>query len=386
METLQPVRPTYEKIREKTRGVDLGEVKKVLLLYEEEIVYIGDCCIRFDKFKYLRFFLNHAAIDVNFRQKKNYKFYDGLLRNNPYLNRVTATEWPEIDFQQYDAVFCAAYDEERLLAFLDEAYGAAIHAGRFGPAVFSVSELLLKPAPHARYIFPVHPALTAYLKVPRPGELYISRPEQQWADGWLRARGVGENDNLLVLCDSTSSRDKMVRINVYFEFLTALLQKPNTKVLLFDEAGIGKEAFYKSWLGARAAEKLIFSTGQSLREDLCLLGAKNVKLIFGPCTGLMHCASSIYNHYVNEGMAVEAVPLLITYTGRYSAANKNADFWWGNSPLVRCLLLKKRDHQPRLTLLSSLSPEEKNRDDSLPCSEYTAQMLIDFVDHNLVPS
>lgn len=77
-------------------------------------------------------------------------------------------------------------------------------------------------------------------------------------------------------------------------------------------------------------------------------------------------------------MARKDVPVLITYTGKY-ANNTNAGFWWADAPLVHCLLLKERNNQKELLLLSDLTEEEQQRNDSLPCSEYSGSLLLDFV-------
>jgi hypothetical protein len=383
MEPTNHSRLTYEKLVAHAHEADRKRIKKVLILYEETQPFIGDCCLIFDKFKYFRAFLNNAAIDVSFSQKQHAHLYEALLRNNPYVDRFAALAWNEINFEEYDIVFCVVGREESLLAFLHGKYGGLIAAGRFNPAVFSFSKVFLVPSEEANCIFPVMEDLRRYLQAPVPAALYISREEQQWAGQWLKDRGLREDDNLFIVCDSTSAREKLMHLTAYFDFLADLLLKKNAKVLIFDENGIGKEEYYLSWMGAAVREKLIVARKQSLREALCLLGSRRVKMIFGPCTGLMHCASGIYNHYVDVGMDPGDVPLIITYTGQYPLAGKGANYWWGASPLVNCLLLKQRDRQHRLTLLSSLSEAEKNLADTLPCSQYTAEMLIGFVNQKL---
>ncbi len=374
---------TFDKIVKNTSEIVDEDIKQILLLYEEKIVFIGDCCVRFDKFRYFRSFLNNATITLNFAHKENFKFYDGLLKNNPHVDHITTLDWAEIGFEKYDIVFCISYREEKFLEFLYGKYGDLIMNGQFKLAVYSISELILKSELRGNYIFPVNKHLIEHVKKPRPGELYISKEEQRWADHWLESKGLKKNEDLYIILDSTSIREKLMKITVYFDFLTTILKGKNVKALIFDEGSIGKEEFYRQWLDNKTLEKLIFSKSVSLRENLCFIGSSNTRLIFGPCTGLMHCSSSIYNNYLSNGMDIRDIPLMITYTGQYTIENKNANFWWGSAPLVNCLLLKKRHNRKEIVLLSSLPEQEKDLDDSLACSEYTTEMLMGFINRKV---
>lgn len=370
---------TLQSIREHTKQLSRHDVRKVMVLYEEEIHNIGDCCLRFDKLKYFRSFFDHAEVSINFRLKKNRKYSDALLKNNPYLSAVTEAEWEEIDFPSYDVIIAIAYNEEKLLDFLHARYGRAIAEGRYKASVYSMSQLILPPVNFGRYLFTLNEALTEHVRTPGPGELYISPGERSWGNAWLEEKGMKPGEDLVILLDSTLRKEKLLRMDVYFEFLSALLGRDNVKVLVFDEAGIGKEEFYRAWLGDKLMEKMIFSRGLKLREDLCLIGSGYTRMMFGPCTGLLHCASAIYNRYVSEGMPPEDAPLLMVYTGQYAGLEQNADAWWGGAPLIDCLMLKQRNGRKELTLLSSLSAEDRPKNDSLPCSEYTTALLLEFV-------
>lgn len=362
----------------KAAEVEADAVKRVLVLYEEKIYNIGDCCVRFDKLKHFGSYFSNAAININFRKRENDKFIDALLKNNPHLSAITTKDWNEIHFEQYDVVIAISYNEPKLLQFIHEKYGVDTAF-----AVISLSELILNPSDAARYIFPVVPQLVQHVKTPGPGELYISDEEQAWADSWLESKGLKKGEHLFIVLDSTLRREKLVSLNVYFEFLAALLKKQNCKVLVFDENELGKEEFYGAWLGAKAMEKMIFSKKMQLRQDLCLLSSSYTRLVVGPCTGLLHCASAIYNRYINKGMPVEDVPLLMVYTGEYVGPELNANNWWRNSPLVNCLMLKKSNGAKQLRLLGELTENEKQLNDSLPCSEFTAKMLTDFMNSKL---
>lgn len=362
-------------------------VKNVLILYEEQIFNLGDCCIRFNKLRCFRSFFRNASVEINFTNPENEKYYDGLLKNNPHLDRISTNSWNDIDFRSYDMLICIAYNEQRLLDFLNEKYADAINGKQWQVAVTSISKLILNPVPEgeAKYIFTVNDALVSHLKAPMAGELYISSEEQQWADEWLEAQGMRKGERLFIIVDSTLRRDKMVNFDVYYEFLTFLLGMKNTKVLIFDEKSLDKESFYKEFVGERLFSKIIFSKGFKLRQDLAIIASSYTKLVFGPCSGLLHCASSIYNNLVRSGMPVKEAPLLITYTGKYYGEEKNAWTWWGTSPLMNCLILRERKGIKELCVLNELAESEKQVNDPLACSAYTSKMLIDFVTRKLQP-
>jgi len=361
------------------KKMERDAVGSILILYEEKMTYLGDTCIRTSRIRFLKAYFKNAAIDLNVTDQANLKYCDGLLTHNPYIRSISNLSWDNIDFNNYDVLFLAAYDESRFRDYL---------AGRYpdlspgdGPMLISFSRLLLRPLPveNTNYVLTEHTELNEFLSGPQTGEIYITGEERTWADQWLAARGLEKDELLFIIIDSSSRRDKMIRINVFHELLTFLLTHHKCKVLIFNERQIGKTDFYRSFLGDAFFQKIIFSEHLSLREDLRLLGSSYTKLIFGPCTGLMHCASSIYNYYVSSGMNAGEVPLIVTYTGRYTANELNANTWWGNSPLVSCLILKERSGKKELLVLHDLSKDQRDINDPLPCSEYGSKILIDLI-------
>ena len=176
----------------------------------------------------------------------------------------------------------------------------------------------------------------------------------------------------------------MIRLDAYFDILTHLLCESGIRVLIFDERGVGKEAFYREWLGESEIEKMLFFTPSSLRESLCVLSSSQVRLIFGPCTGILHCASGIYNIFVAKGYPVNRLPLMITYTGKYEKEGHTAEAWWGTSPLIHCLVLRRRNSISDMVLLKDMKEDEKaDAGVLLPCDQYSSEMIIDFLNQHL---
>jgi hypothetical protein len=363
--------------------VNRNDVQRVLIVYQEKAFFIGDAFIDLNEIRGIRSFFHNASIDINFINRQNAVMYNALLKNNPNPDSISFLDWNEIDYLSYDVVICAANDEELLLKVLHEKY---CDKEDYQLAVFSISDFIQQVRIDARIVFPVNEALLDYITAPwagKPRELYISEGERDWADQWLASKGVKRTDQLFIMLDATTRRSKLIGMNVYFDLLIGLLQADNVKVLIFDEKSIGKKAFYREWVGEENMKKIIFSEKLSFREDLCLLASRYTRLVFGPCTGLLHCASGIYNHYLNDGADRKDIPLLVTYTGQYVKREGNAYYWWGSSPLINCLILKESNHTKEIAVLHDLTKDEQVSYTQLPCSEYTTDMLLAFLNNKL---
>ncbi|MBW8683311.1 glycosyltransferase family 9 protein [Chitinophaga rhizophila] len=377
---------TLDVIRKNTANIHVENIRNVLIIYEEKTFYIGDTCILFDNLRYVRTFFHKAKVELNFLNKKNMRYYHALLANNPNFDSIRDDDWADIDFSKYDLLICVTYKEQALLEFLHDTYQDLLTKDQFRLAICSFSEGILVPLKNITYVFPEYQPLRDYTlasSATTPCELYLTTEENEWANTWLASQGVGEEDDLYIMFDSASERHKLLDIRVYFDLLGWLLEQPNVKVLIFDEKDIGKSAFYLEWLGEEKMNNIIISKKLGFREDLTLIGSKYTKVVLGPCTGLMHCASSIFNNLLINGLAIDNIPLLVTYTGQYIGENNNINVWWGNAPLVNCLLLKEIDQRKQIVLLRDLTAEERNVKDSLPCSEYTFEMLVDFLSARL---
>lgn len=380
---MEPISPMLRKILANNNRLDPADVKNVLILYEEEKIFIGDTLLRFDQLRICKLFFRNAAIDLSTEKEKNAGIYNSLLKGNPVVRKSVCQPWSAIEFNGYDVVIAITYEEKRLMKLLQDKYAVE----GFRSCVFSSTVPVLITRTDDSIVFPMYPELSEFAEEhmgKEPPRIYLSQDDRESAGKWLREKGLQPGEELYVILDSTTTRDKMLTITEYEKLLGYLLQKPDARLLIFDEKKIGKAAFYTEWLGKDKASRIIFSEGLSFRDDLALLSASQVKLILGPCTGLLHCAAAIYTHFLDKGMPPGAVPLMITYTGRYQddyrKENKTAFYWWGNSPLVSCLVLKEKEGIPVVSLLQELSSREQMRtDDLLKCTSYTAGMITKFI-------
>lgn len=380
------IRNTLKKLNENLERIDREIIKNVLIVYNEEKVFIGDTCIIFDKLKYVKSFFPSAKIDLSFVAEEKFNFYWSFLKANPNFNRIICDDWENVDFANYDLALCVTNQENELLHHLTMNYSSLLISNDINLAIASLIPKTLQ----SKAVFSEYKELRDVIdKGELPRELYISEEERDWADGWLESNGIENFDSLFILIDSASEREKLLDITVYFDVLTWMLTLPQVKVLVFDEKKIGKEKFYREWLGQDLYERMMFSNGLKLREDLALISSRYTKLVFGPCTGLLHCASSIYNNFLRTRLNPNLsrnydAPLLLTYTGNYSGKTNSLRHWWNNAPLVNCVMIRLQNNFKKIFLLHELSvEEEESLKPELACKEYTSEILIDFLKNKL---
>ncbi|MES2873710.1 MAG: hypothetical protein V4708_08305 [Bacteroidota bacterium] len=351
-----------------------SEVEKVLLIHDFPNFYIGDTCVRFAKLRAISEFFPKARVDINCSDKEI-----PLLINNPFVQSVTSLQWDEIEFNHYDVLIYISLLEmakdEEFLSFIKARYILELPSLNF--ALFSLSRYLNpyqgKPreTPIPMYLelgrfFTQHHKTTPFIS-----ELFISEEERKWGETWLRRNGLEEDENLIILLDSSNNKGKLLKLDVYFEVLTYLIGHNGTKVLIFDEKGMGKQEFYEEWLGFDT-DQLIFAVKLSLRQALCILSSSKLNMILGPCTGLLHCASGIYYNSLKNNI-VPNLPTLVTYIGNYDD-DYNPWIWWQNS-MVKCIMVVKNIQGNK----EIQQLKDENFHNFLSCDEYSSDLLIDYL-------
>lgn len=374
-----------QTIMEFNKTTDSRNARNVLILYDEEKAFIGDSYIMINKLSSCKSYFTLSTIDINSRNKKHATVYGALLKNNPYIRKFSNLPWEDLDFTGYDMILCINRDEEQLLQLLKKRFDSQASPKIWTTAVYSMSAQMLN-----NLLGPVNtvfPSLTEIIDhamkyaIRQPSQLYISKEEKEDGNRWLKDNGLKEHEHLYIILDSTSSKGKLLSMDVYYEILQYLLNKEGIKILIFDEQNIGKENFYREWLGVEKTARMIFAKKLGLRYDLCILSSDYTKLVLGPCTGMMHCASGMYNHFVSNGTPAASVPHLITYTGEYTNDPAGAYRWWGNSPLVKCLIIRRAAGDAIETVvLNDLPPEERTAiTGALLCDAYTPEQIISYL-------
>lgn len=345
-----------------------ANVRSLLVLYDDPNFFIGDTCIILDKLKICKQFFTQAHVTINFISHQHLEKYKVLLQNNPYIDTVLGEPIEKVDLTGYDFIICISMDEQRINRALTQYVSLQT-------PVYSFSKIFF---PHLQQtLFPLYLALLEFANNQSdPKELYISAAEKQWANDWLRNQGLKEDEQLFIIIDTTTRKDKLLSFSAYYELLYWLLQRPKSKILIFDERNSGKELFYKELMGADKIGRFIFSKQLGLRQDICLIGAGRADLILGPCTGLMHCASAIYNQYAKSGVQ-QRPPVMITYTGKNQQPTR---YWWNDSPLMDVLQVINNNGAKELVLLDE---HTDNHPGLLTCADYTSAMLTTHISKRL---
>ena len=139
-----------------------------------------------------------------------------------------------------------------------------------------------------------------------------------------------------------------------------------------------KSRFYATCLGHKLVQRIIFSVGRTLRQDVTLLGSSQIKMIFGPCSGLLHCASAIWNFYRKVHGAKINPPNITVYTGLYGKENYNINQWWGAAPLVDAIFIIKEKGIPEIKTLLKLPFQERDNIPRESCDFYTSELLLNY--------
>lgn len=244
---------TLNRIMENNSRISQVVVKKILIVYDEKMFYLGDTCINFDRFRVCKsFFGDQAVVAVNCINAKRLDVYKGFAKHNPTIDHTFSTDYEHIDAENYDVIIVIAYDEWPLLKVLHEQYTCSGNIAALHTAVFSFSRLLLFARGEFRILFPVYDDLLAHALrcLDQPGEIWLTENERQWGNQWLESKGLGQQEKLVVMLDSSADRSKLLRLDVYADIVLSILKQDNTRILVFDEKGIGKAGFYRGVVGA----------------------------------------------------------------------------------------------------------------------------------------
>jgi len=317
-------------------AVNRLEVENLLVVYDINRFFIGDTLQSLSKLRLLARYFPAAAITIN----ASHPAFADLLKNSPYLDRLTFETFDRIAFGEHDLVLCVSDNETELSRYILAHYRQRGMKTKKKFFVFSLYNLTYNEGNQT--VFPFLTDLATYQFPPEElirvagKEVFLSPDEQQWADDWLLENGFLPDQHLSVLFDSASNPQKLLDPGEHLKLLAWLARCDNGRVLIFDENATGKQHYYEENTDADVYAKLIFAQGTSLRESMCLLGSSFTRLVIGPCSGMLHCASGIYN--VSER---SCPPLIVVYKCNFDHSDESDDpyLWWEHSR-AECLLIR----------------------------------------------
>ncbi len=294
-------------------------------------------------------------------------------------------KWKNIDFLSYDLILTHPFIDYEFITYLYYNYESSVLSKSFKTAI--ESETVMDQLKNkGKKIYPLQERIKKYI-IPKEQlekiqkhEIFISQSEREWGNNWLLENGIQENQELVIFLDSSSYRTKILLLDEYFKLIKWFLSKQNNVLLVFDENKQGKKELYKEWLDEELFKKIFFFIGLPLRKALCIISSKFTKIIFGPSTGLLHCASGIYNVLAyRKIIKKEEIPLMFAYISKVDNKNFNEWFWWEHS-LVHPFIIRKDSQNNKIIKKLHDCPRDTElfQKDSLYAKDYSAKLILDY--------
>ena len=181
---------SLNQILQNNKKLVKGDDFNVLLLDMEKMNFIGDCCFRFNKIKYMENIIGNCNLTLYYTDHSNKWLYDAILKNHPFISNVNHKQWNEIKFEDFDIVVVISYNEGSFWDYFRNRYEDLFNSGGFKIMIFSISKLALKADDIEHVTFPTIPGLENGLDDLGPGELYLDQNEIDFANKWLKLQGL----------------------------------------------------------------------------------------------------------------------------------------------------------------------------------------------------
>jgi len=354
-------------------------VRSILILIDTiDSARIGDTIIWLSRFKYIQHYFPHAGLHVNAPSP----FWNELALYLPHIRRVSNLPPAELDLKGYDVVLLIVDDEAAFLAMV-EAY-VRRHPG-ISLSVAFIYHPFVKSMEGKRI-----PFLKRLFEFSYPGllvedinrcEICLSEEEMLQAGRLLQEKAP--EGGLIIYFDRASEFRKMLKMSVNVQLIKYLQSRAGCRLVLFDPFEEKKDEFYGR-LGVDM-EKTVLLKGLSVRQACAVMADKRVVMILGPCTGLMHAASGVYNFLLKKKLR-DVLPAMIVFTGVYEDLG-NAGIWW-EGRLADCIIIKAtKEGDKKLFRLDEVDPlEMRLQKDILPCKEYTFDLIREYIElHYVIP-
>lgn len=323
-------------------------VKKIILLDDHKRrFYIGDTYFWLLNIrKNICSIFPESTIEIICRNPKRHAAISNMLNGSWDQNILfKCKKWEESDFLNADLILCDSDTVHDFCTFLDGKFHLIAHC-----QVYCYIDTYIKNVEQwtafnykvlfDQYLSKISP-VEKMVKLRRQTGLSLQNYEEDWASNWLVQHGVDTDiDELAVFIFESSQKSKTLNEELVMEVINYLVSFDNRKILLFDANKMGIASKCCTYLKQESIEKIIVFEGRGLREAMALMANKCVKLILGPCTGLLHLANGVFSYLINvKKRTRDSIPSMIVYVGNvseYSTEYHPRD-WWQNT-LIRCYI------------------------------------------------
>ncbi|WP_143569738.1 glycosyltransferase family 9 protein [Tenacibaculum agarivorans] len=312
-------------------------MNSVLIFFDFETFFVGGALRHTSQFRLLQQFFPNAEIHFTSSDSRVVE----LALNSPELRSLELKQYKEVPYDEYDCVVFLSERETEIANHIVSKY-YKLFSRKIDTIMFSISSFSY--AEDVKVFFPVLLELVG-MKFDQDirldchkNKVHLSKEEIDWANTYLAEKGVKKDDMLVIINDSSALDGKVIKEGEFINLIKLILEKQDTKILIYDVKNVGKRSHFKEYLNEEMLDRILFVAETSLREDISLMAGNNVKAIIGPCTGMMHCASGIYNVSKDK-----KAPLILVYKGNFEDMGSayGTNYWWGKNDLVDCVLKMK---------------------------------------------
>jgi len=324
-------------LRKQSKKFNREKMNSILIFFDFETFFLGGALRHTSQFRLLQQFFPNAEIHFT---SSDSRVVD-LALNSPIISSLQLKEYKEVPYEEYDCVVFLSEREAEIANYIVSKY-YKLFSRKIDTIMFSISAFSY--AEEVKVFFPVLIDLVnmKYDEDIRldchKNKVYLTKQEVDWANRYLAEKGVKKDDMLVIINDSSALEGKVIKEEEFINLIRLILIEEDTKVLIYDVKNIGKRSLFKEYFDKEMLDRILFVAQTSLREDISLMAGNNVKAIVGPCTGMMHCASGIYNVSKDK-----KAPLILVYKGDFEGMGfaYGTNYWWGKNDFVDCVLKMK---------------------------------------------
>ncbi len=324
-------------LKKQSKKFNREKMNSVLIFFDFETFFVGGALRHTSQFRLLQQFFPNAEIHFTSSDSRVVE----LALNSPELRSLELKQYKEVPYDEYDCVVFLSERETEIANHIVSKY-YKLFSRKIDTIMFSISSFSY--AEDVKVFFPVLLELVG-MKFDQDirldchkNKVHLSKEEIDWANTYLAEKGVKKDDMLVIINDSSALDGKVIKEGEFINLIKLILEKQDTKILIYDVKNVGKRSHFKEYLNEEMLDRILFVAETSLREDISLMAGNNVKAIIGPCTGMMHCASGIYNVSKDK-----KAPLILVYKGNFEDMGSayGTNYWWGKNDLVDCVLKMK---------------------------------------------
>lgn len=372
------------------------DFKRILLLDDQKRkFFIGDTYFWFQNIrKNILSAYPEALVTVNCRSREKIEKIRNIFDDNfdPRIE-ITDKSFEDLNYHDFDLVLCENDSVVSLFAYI------VAHDNRFFEhiSLYSYVNVFIKRVSeystlNYKYLYDHRIAqldpISLMIQNKRHAEIRISEMERNWAADWLDRNGLKPYETLNILVFNASVRSKMLTDTMAFELVNIFGSQKSVKVLLFDENNEGLSLKLKNVLDYDVWKHVIVFEGRGLREAMSLIAHYQVKLVMGPCTGVLHLANGVYQYKLNQKTLKRSqLPELIVYTGNWKELQRyyHPKHWWTGT-LIKCLVYSQSEGLPegKFEDLALFNDEvESYCKLSLPLEQVTGNVFKSYFDARL---